>query len=158
MAKHNNIHPTRIFKTSDELKNAWDGFKENLIEQASEWLKIHFAGKDGDRHEEPQKVPMTLEGFKRYCWEHHGDVSNYFDNSDGYYDDFKVICSRIRQEIRENQIIGGLLGFYNPSITQRLNGLKETIDSTVTNNIQVLTIDPLSDASTNNSVKKDSEP
>ena len=37
-----------------------------------------------------------------------------------------------REEIRENQIIGGLLGFYNPSITQRLNGLVEKQSNEVT--------------------------
>ena len=31
----------------------------------------------------------------------------------------------LKEEIRENQILGGLLGFFNPSITQRLNGLVE---------------------------------
>jgi hypothetical protein len=30
--------------------------------------------------------------------------------------------------IRQDQIEGGMAGVYNPSITQRLNGLKENIE------------------------------
>jgi len=41
------------------------------------------------------------------------------------YDDFCEVCARIKNEIREDQITGGILSFYNPSITQRLNNLVE---------------------------------
>jgi hypothetical protein len=37
------------------------------------------------------------------------------------------VCSRIRKNIREDQIAGGMAGIYNASITQRLNGLTEKI-------------------------------
>lgn len=126
------MHPTRIFKDESEMQKAWDGYKENLKEQAQEWLKVQYVGKDGERVTDAQKVPMTLEGFKRYCRANHGEVDHYFKNTDNMYDDFCHICLRIREEIRENQIIGGLLGFYNPSITQRLNGLVEKQSNEVT--------------------------
>jgi hypothetical protein len=75
-------------------------------------------------------LPLTLEGLKRYCHDEGiGEIGQYFDNKDQLYEDFVVICSRIRNEIREQQIMGGMSGFFNPSITQRLNGLvdkKET--------------------------------
>ncbi|WP_343321402.1 terminase small subunit [Sphingobacterium multivorum] len=125
MAKNGNIHPTRIFKTPEELEAAFELFKEDLIEQGKEWMNVQYVGKDANRVSDPMKVPMTLEGFKRFCRTNYGDVQNYFDNYDGLYGDFTVICSRIREEIRENQIIGGLLGVYNASITQRLNGLSD---------------------------------
>jgi len=126
---NNNIHPTRIFKTPEELEEAFKGYKKQLNLQSMEWLKVQYVGKDGERREDPQKVPMTLEGFKRYCRENHGCVNDYFFNTGGYYDDFSIICLRIKEEIRENQIVGGLLGFYNPSITQRLNGLTEKVET-----------------------------
>ena len=123
------MHPTRIFKSPDELLKVWREYKANLIEQGSEWVKIQYVGKEGDKVEDPQKVPMTYEGFKRFCYERYGQIKQYFENQDKLYDDFMEVCSHIKEEIRENQIVGGLLGFYNPSITQRLNGLvdkKET--------------------------------
>ena len=132
------MHPTRIFKTPDELLKAWTNYKQTLKEQAKEWPKVQYVGKDGNRVIDYPVIPYTLEGFKRYCVENHGDVSNYFENTQGYYEEFKGICSRIKNEIREQQIIGGMLGFYNPSITQRLNGLVEKTDNKNENtNIEV---------------------
>lgn len=125
MAKNGNIHPTRIFKSPNELLTAWNEYKSDLKEQSKEWLKIDYVGRDGQRVSEPQKIPYTFEGFKRYCRENYGEVEQYFTNQDNYYEDFIGICSRVKEEIRENQIIGGLLNFYNPSITQRLNGLTD---------------------------------
>jgi hypothetical protein len=119
------MHPTRIFATPELLEQVFEDYKHDLKEQSYEWKKVQYVGKDGDRVEEPTKVPMTLEGFKRYCRKNHGDVTEYFLNRNNYYDDFTNICSHIKEEIRENQITGGLLGFFNPSITQRLNGLVE---------------------------------
>src|SRR5690554_4468835 len=119
-------HPTRIFKTPEALVKVWNKYKEDLKEQSKEWLNIQYVGKDGQRVTDPLKVPMTFEGFKRYCYENKiGTVEHYFLNKDDLYGDFGGVCSRIKDEIRENQIIGGLLGIYNPSITQRLNGLAD---------------------------------
>jgi hypothetical protein len=125
------MHPTRIFKSADELQKAFNEYKESLKEEAKQWLKIQYVGKDGERVADPQKVPYTLEGFKRYCRQHYGEVQHYFDNTDNYYNDFCVICRAIKEEIRENQITGGLLGFYNPSITQRLNNLTDKVETTI---------------------------
>lgn len=130
MAKNGNIHPTRIFKTPEELEKAFEEYKLDLKEQSNEWLKVQYVGKDAGRVVEPQKVPMTIEGFKRYCRKHYGEINQYLANQDKVYDDFIIICTRIKEEIRENQILGGLLGFYNPSITQRLNGLAEKQEHT----------------------------
>lgn len=119
------MHPTRIFKTPDELEHAWKLYKEDLLVQATDWLKIQYVGKDGDRRTDAMKLPYTMDGFEVFCYNNYGDVENYFRNKDGYYNDFTAICSHIKKEIRSNQITGGLLGVYNPSITQRLNSLVE---------------------------------
>ena len=123
--KEKTMHPTRIFKKPEEIVKAFEEYKADLKEQAKEWLAIQYVGKDGDKKEDGLKVPMTMEGFERYCYNHYGCVNQYFDNKDGYFPDFVTVCSRVRREIRENQIIGGLLGVYNSSITQRLNGLAD---------------------------------
>lgn len=124
-------HPNRTFKTPDELEIAWKEYKKNVEQQSNEWLKVQYVGKEGQRVADGQKIPYTLEGFKRFCRENYGEVQHYFDNTDNYYEEFCAICSRIREEIRENQIVGGMLGFFNPSITQRLNGLTEKTESKI---------------------------
>lgn len=125
------MHPTRIFETPKQLLTAFNLYKEDLAKQSNEWLKVQYVGKDGERVTDPQKVPMTYEGFKRFCRVNYGEVKQYFEDKDGYYKEFVDVCSHIKDEIRENQIIGGLLGFYNPSITQRLNGLTDKSESKV---------------------------
>jgi hypothetical protein len=131
------MHPTRIFKTPEELADAWAKYKEDLREQGKEWLKIQYVGREGERVADEQKVPMTYEGFKRFCYDRYGEVKHYFDNKEGYYTEFGAICSRIKEEIRENQIVGGLLGFYNTSITQRLNGLIEKTETKNTHEVEI---------------------
>jgi hypothetical protein len=134
MAKYNEggMHPKRIFKTPEEMQSAWGEFKVDLNKQSKEWVKVSYVGKDGERVEEPQKLPLTLEGFKRFCRNNYGEVEHYFSNTDKMYDEFCGICSHIREEIRDNQIIGGMIGFFNPSITQRLNSLvdKQEVEQT----------------------------
>lgn len=117
------MHPSRIFKSPDELEEAWKKYKASLKEKSKQWEKVQYVGKDGDRRVDYPKLPLTLSGFKVFCYDRYGNVEQYFVNQDEYYNDFISICSRIKEEIRDDQITGGLLGQYNPSITQRLNGL-----------------------------------
>lgn len=119
------MHPTRIFKSPEELYAAFEAYKKSLIERARSWPKVQYVGRNGERVEDYPKLPLTMEGFEVYCYDNHGTVEHYFKNTENYYDDFCPICSRIKREIRDDQITGGLLGDYNPSITQRLNGLVE---------------------------------
>ena len=131
------MHPTRIFKTPDELLDAWNAYKEHLKVEALEWVKIQYVGKDGEQKKDAYKLPYTYEGFKIYCYDNYGSVKHYFDNKDDYYNDFGDICSRIKEEIRHNQITGGLLGIYNPSITQRLNGLAEKSETEIKGGLNI---------------------
>jgi hypothetical protein len=83
-----------------------------------------YVGKDGTEVRKPLERPLTMEGFKCYVWDVEGfTVEQYFTNQDGAYTDYLGICSRIKEQIRKDQIEGGMVGQYNPSITQRLNGL-----------------------------------
>jgi len=78
-----------------------------------------------------KEIPYTLEGFEIYCFKQGiiSDLGKYFANLEGAYEEFRTICSRIRQEIRDDQIKGGMAGIYNPSITQRLNNLVEKTEN-----------------------------
>jgi hypothetical protein len=143
------MHPKRIFKSPDELRAAFEEYKKHLQAKALEWPKVQYVGRDGERKEDYPKLPMTMDGFEVFCFDRFGTVCHYFDNKEGYYDDFGTICSHIRREIRDDQITGGLLGEYNPSITQRLNGLRELTDNKNSTSIAVLNIDPLDDSADN---------
>jgi len=88
----------------------------------------------------PKEKPLSLDGFGNYCFKHkiHSNVEVYFANTDGLYSAFLSCCSRIRSIIRQDQIDGGMAGIYNPSITQRLNGLVDKQENT---NITKMTIE-----------------
>lgn len=76
-----------------------------------------------------KEKPLTLEGFSTYCFTEGitSNIHDYFGNKNKAYEDYSEICSRIKEFIRLDQIEGGMAGIYNPSITQRLNGLVEKV-------------------------------
>ena len=108
-------------------------------------VKKHtFVGKDGRSDFEMIPRPLTYEGFCNYL-QREDIIMNpihYFQNFEGRYEDFIQVCSRIKMEIRDHQIVGGMAGLYNPSITQRLNGLTDKQEvSSNNNNINKIVIE-----------------
>jgi len=125
MAKH------KYIESPEKLWEYFQAYKDDI---KSRPFKVKdWVGKDGDQIEREKERPLTIEGFENYCFEHNiiSDLGKYFANSDNAYSEFRTICSRIRQVIRQDQIEGGMAGMYNPSITQRLNGLTDKTESTV---------------------------
>lgn len=137
MAKSKPPIKQKYIESEEAMELLFDGYKDFLKVEAKEWLKLQYVGKDGDRREDPMKLPMTMEGFRRYCHKQGVTVKAYFDNTDKAYESYQPICSRIRDEIRENQITGGLLGVFNPSITQRLNSLKEQTETELKGSLNI---------------------
>jgi hypothetical protein len=91
-----------------------------------------WVGKDAiDVYREKER-PLTIEGFENYLEDNEiiNNLSNYFANSNNNYSNYSTICSRIKRNVREDQIAGGMVGIYNPSITQRLNNLVEKSEVT----------------------------
>jgi cellulase/cellobiase CelA1 len=125
MGKHKYIEtPQKMWELFIEYKNS---VKNNPA-------KIQdYVGKDAEMVYREKEKPLTLEGFECYLFDKEiiSDLSNYFANSDNKYSEYSTICSHIRKVIKNDQIQGGMIGIYNPSITQRLNGLTETITTTI---------------------------
>lgn len=116
-------HGTKAIKTADEL---WELFEAYLKDLKARPFKVKdWVGKDGIEVERERERPVTMEGFRVFGYKNGFTLKNYFDNIDGRYQDYYTICSRIRDYIRTEQVEGGMSGMYNPSITQRLNGLVE---------------------------------
>ena len=119
-------------ETPEELLSLFDDYVISLTEEAEKWKKVQYVGKDGDRVEDAIKLPYTYEGFKRYAFRIGvGYIKQYFENTGDAYPQFLEVCSHIKNEIRENQITGGLINVFNPSITQRLNNLAEKVEGSV---------------------------
>jgi len=122
----------KLIQTPEELethfKNYCDWVKSNPI------LVQDFVGKDGNEVHREKQRPLTMEGFEVFCFNNQiiNDLGDYFSNKNDRYSEFSTICSHIRKAIRANQIDGGMAGIYNPSITQRLNGLTEKTETRLT--------------------------
>ena len=128
----------KYIETPEKMWELFKAYEADLKTKESEWVKFQYVGKEGDRKEDNLKIPLTFEGFKRYCWDVQiGCIEQYFKNQDKLYDNYIPICSRIKNSIRENQIIGGMVGAFNPSITQRLNGLVEKQETEIKGSLSI---------------------
>jgi hypothetical protein len=127
MAKH------KYIETPEKMYELFLAYKHEV--KSNPRKKHTFVGKDGNSEYELLERPLTIEGFECYCYDNEiiNDLSNYFANSDNRYSEYSTICSRIKKEIRNDQIEGGIVGQYNASITQRLNGLTEKVATEVKN-------------------------
>jgi hypothetical protein len=123
-------HPTRKFTDTEDMYALFELYKESLVEESKRWPKVQYVGKDGKKVMDYPKVPLTFDDFKVFCYKDIGCIEQYFTNQDGYYTDFIGVCSRIKTEIRADQIKGAMLNMYNTSVTQRLNNLKESVEQT----------------------------
>jgi len=117
MGKH------KYIETPEKMWEYFEAYRKEV--KAKPILKHVFVGKDGQSEYEQRERPLTLEGFECYLFEKSiiSDLSNYFATSDNKYSEYSTICNNIRKTIRKDQIEGGMAMIYNPSITQRLNGL-----------------------------------
>ena len=129
-----------LHKAIETPEKLWELFEEYEKWAKNNPLRKHdFVGKDGDSVHRELERPLTIEGFSRFCYKEGiiADLKDYFGNTDNRYEDFKSICSHIKGFIRADQIEGGMAGIYNPSITQRLNGLVEKTEQTTRQDIPV---------------------
>lgn len=113
-----------------------------LFTKYKEWVKDNpilvedYVGKDADKVDRKRQRALTMEGFECFVMDNtnisYPDLSHYFSSKDESYIQYFAICSRIKREIRSNQLDLGLANVINTSITQRLNGLTEKTETETT--------------------------
>ncbi len=130
MAKTKPPLKTKYIETPDKMWELFVLYKEFV--KANPFIVKDWVGKDAEQVSREKERPLTMEGFECFVMDNsdisYPDLSSYFDGKDESYKSYFHVCSRIKREIRNDQIAGGMAGMYNPSITQRLNGLTEKID------------------------------
>ena len=119
----------KYIETPEKLSKLFDGYR--IHTKSNPRVKIEYVGRNGERVETPLDTPLTMEGFRVYARKQGSCVEHYFANTDESYENYRTVCRAIRDEIRQDQIEGGMVGQYNASITQRLNGLTDKQDVTV---------------------------
>jgi hypothetical protein len=120
------VHPTRIFKTAEELLAAWNEYKKAVDEEAKRWAKIQYVGKDGHRVVDYPPMPYDLDGFCAWYFNKYGKfITQYFERTHLYEDEFLGIVTHIKNERNASIKTGTLLGFYNASMGNRIVGLTD---------------------------------
>ena len=121
----------KYIETPDKMWDYFLAYKEYV--KSRPILVKDWVGKDGDEVYKEKERPLTIDGFECWCYDNEiiSDLSQYFANTEQRYKEYQTICSRIRKAVRTDQIEGGMVGIYNPSITQRLNGLVDKSETTV---------------------------
>jgi hypothetical protein len=113
----------KYIETPEKL---WELFELYIVDVKKNPIKVKdWVGGIGKMVVREKERPVTMEGFREFGFKNNVTIKHYFDNPDNAYEAYRTICSRIKDYIRNEQIEGGMAGIYNPSITQRLNGLVE---------------------------------
>jgi len=121
----------KYIETPEILKDYFLAYEKEV--KSNPFIIKDWVGKDAEQVYREKEKPLTIEGFE--CWLSENniieDLGDYLKNKDDRYTDYAPICSYIRKKTRKDQIEGGMAGIFNPSITQRLNGLVDKTESTV---------------------------
>ncbi len=123
MGKH------KYIETPEKMWELFEAYRKKVKQSPFE-IK-DWVGKDAEQVTREKEKPLTIEGFECYCSDEGiiDELGHYFSNLNDSYTDYLPICSRIRRHVRRDQIEGGMAGMYNPSITQRLNGLVDKTEN-----------------------------
>lgn len=117
------------YLTPEDLWVLFEAYRKDA--KSKPFIVTDWVGGMGAQVDRKKERPLTMEGFNLFCWDKISQLKDYFSNREGRYTEYVHICSRIKDAIREDQIGGGMAGIYNPSITQRLNGLVEKTQTDV---------------------------
>lgn len=123
-------------KYIESPEKMWELFQDYKKEvNSNPLLRKDWVGKDAETVQREFTRALTMVGFECFVMDHteitYPDLTHYFENKESRYKEYVPICSRVKREIRRDQLDKGLAGLTNPSITQRLNGLTEKTETTL---------------------------
>lgn len=123
---------TKYIETPEKMWDLFTAYKKYVKDNPV--LVEDYVGKDAERVHRQKEQPLIFEGFECFVMDNtritYPDLSEYFEGKNESYKEYFPVCSRIKREIRSDQIKLGLLNLINPSITQRLNNLTDHTDIT----------------------------
>ena len=93
----------RNVETPEELYELFKKYKQDI--KSNPRIKSVFGGKEFEERAEPLERPLTMEGFRVFCFKNQGCIKDYFDNKDNRYSEYATICTHIRDLIRQDQAL-----------------------------------------------------
>lgn len=123
----------KYIETPEKMWELFVDYKKEVNENPL--TQKDWVGKDANIINREYTRALTMVGFECYVMDHtdisYPDLTHYFENKDDRYSDYVPICTRIKREIRADQIDKGLSGLINSSITQRLNSLADNTNHNI---------------------------
>lgn len=123
MGRHKNIETPEIM---------WELFCEYVEhEKGNPMFKVDYVGKDGEEKDTPLQVPITFEGFECYLADKDiiQDLSHYSANTDGAYEEFRTIITRIRKNCFVQNFKGAAVGVFHANLIAKKLGLVEKTEN-----------------------------
>ena len=122
----------KYIETPEKMWELFTAYKKEV--KKNPIIVKDWVGKDAtDVYREKEK-PLTMVGFECFVCDNtdvtYPDLTNYFENRDNAYNNFVPITSRIKAEIKNDQINGGMTMIYSQNLTARLNGFSDNVDLT----------------------------
>lgn len=121
----------RTFSSSEEMWNVFLEYKT--------WCELNpifiedYVGKDAIRVDRKKPRPLTIEGFENFVMRKGWCIADFdYLKSPEETDVLEQVIRRVRSEIRQNQLEGGMVGIFSGNIVSRLNRLAENVDTRVT--------------------------
>ena len=88
-----------------------------------------WVGKDSEQVYREKEKPLTMVGFECFVCEKtkisYPDLTVYFEGKEESYKNYFPISSRIKAEILNDQLTGGMVMIYSQSLTARVNNISD---------------------------------
>lgn len=117
-------------KYIESPQKLWDLFVDYKKQVKSNPTIIKdWVGKDAEQVQREKERPLTMVGFECFVCENtkisYPDLTVYFEGKEESYKNYFPISSRIKAEILNDQLTGGMVMIYSQSLTARINNISD---------------------------------
>ena len=123
----------KYIETHEKMWELFEKYKQEV--KSNPTIVKDWVGKDAEPVYREKERPLTMVGFECFVMNNtkitYPDLTDYFENKDERYSNYIPISSRIRAEITNDQINGGMTMIYSQNLTARLNNLSDNTKNTI---------------------------
>ena len=123
----------KYIETPEKMWELFEQYKQEVKSKPT--IVKDCVGKDAEPVYREKERPLTMVGFECFVMNNtkitYPDLTDYFENKDERYSNYIPISSRIRAEITNDQINGGMTMIYSQNLTARLNNLSNNTKNTI---------------------------
>ena len=117
-------------KYIESPQKLWDLFVDYKKQVKSNPIIVKdWVGKDSEQVYREKEKPLTMVGFECYVCDNtkisYPDLTVYFEGKEESYKNYFPISSRIKAEILNDQLTGGMVMIYSQSLTARINNISD---------------------------------